>query len=175
MRTRPIALALALACLVTPPASRGQQPRTAFHGVVYDLDFGLGRNRVVVQLRNATENLIAETATPTLVRILQTALSRATEVSLEYDPGDRNRIQEARLERADRPGMGQVVALAFDEASGVMEARVRQDEGEVVITTGDERAQAILQCAIQEGRPVEELAYAEGSRSLERVKLTVLR
>ena len=80
MRTRPIAQALVLACLVTPPASRGQQPRTAFHGV-----------------------------------------------------------------------------------------------GEVVITTGDERAQAILQCAIQEGRPLDELAYAEGSRSLERVKLTVLR
>jgi hypothetical protein len=168
-------LTLILASLGTPTASRGQQTRTSFRGVVYDLDFGLGRNRVVVQLRNATENLIAETATPDLVRILQTALLRDTDVALEYEPSDKNRIVSARMERTDRSGIGQILELHFDEGTRIMEAKVRQEQGEVTVTTTDARAQAILQCAIQEGRAVDELEYSEGSRSLERIKLTVLR
>jgi hypothetical protein len=175
MRTRTVVLLLILTWFGTPTTSPGQQTRTSFRGVVYDLDFGLGRNRVVVQLRNRTENLIAETATSDLVRILETALVRDAEVSIEFESGDKNRIVSARLERNDRHGIGQVLELRFDEATAVMEAKVRQEDGEVVVTTKDPRAQSILQCAIQEGRPVDELEYSDDSKSLERIKLTVLR
>jgi hypothetical protein len=175
MRARTVVLILILTWCGTPTTSRGQQARTSFRGLVYDLDFALGRSRVVVQLRNGTENLIAETATSDLVRILETALVRDTEVLLEFEPGEKNVIVSARLERNDRRGIGQVLELRFDEATAVMEAKVRQEEGEVVVTTKDPRAQAILQCAIQEGRPVDELEYSHDSRSLERIKLTVLR
>jgi hypothetical protein len=175
MRARTVALILILASFSTPTTSRGQQTRTSFRGVVYDFDFGLGRNRVVVQLRSGTENLIAETASSDLMRILETALIRDTEVLLEFEPGEKNRIVSARLQRNDRRGIGQVLELRFDEATAAMEAKVRQDEGEIVVTTKDPRAQAILQCAIQEGRPVDELEYSQDSNSLERIKLTVLR
>lgn len=174
---RPATVLLVIVSAGPGPAhsSPGQPPRLEYHGLVYDLDLTSGRNRVVAQLRSPSESLIAETASPGLVRILQTALCLGSDIALEYEPAEKNRIVSARLARSGRSGNGQVLELGFDEGRQVMEAKVRWGGGDVVVGTKDERAQAILQCAFQEDRPVGELEYEPGSRSLERVKLTILR
>ncbi len=175
MRPATALLVLVSAGLGGAHSSPGQPPRLEYQGLLYDLDLSTGRNRVVAQLRNPSESLIAETASPGLVRILQTALCLGGDISLEYEPAETNRIVSARLTRSGRGGLGHVLELGFNEGRQVMEAKVRRDGGDVVVGTKDERAQAILQCAFQEDRPVEELEYEPASRSLERVKLTILR
>lgn len=146
-----------------------------YTGQVYDLDVTIGRDRVVAMILNESGNLVAETSSLGTLGVLQTALMLGRQAEVAYEPGIPNRILAARVTAAGPARSGHVQELKFDERKARLEAHILFDGSLVVAVTKDPRAQAILQTAMREGRPLEDVQYDADTGVLDRVVLRILR
>ncbi len=174
MRNRPLRVVLGvLACLGS--LAHAEEPLRR-SGAIYDLDFSLGRDRVVVMLLSGSHSLVAETSSLGVLGVLQAAMLRGVDAEVGYEPGNPNRIVSARLALAAPVRAGRVQELAFDDAAGQLEAKVLLEaEGLVSVVSKDPRAQAVLQAAIRADEPLDDLQYDPQTRVIDRVKLRIMR
>jgi len=173
MRVAHRTLAMALVACVGTSASGDELVR--FTGQVYDLDVCDGRNRVVVMALSSEGNLVSETASLGALGVLEAALMLGRPIEIAYAPGVPNRIALVRLSASTPVRTGHIQELTYDEKRGCLEARIQLDDGLVTASTKDARLQSLLETALREDRPLEDVQIDPDSKAIDRVVLRILR
>jgi hypothetical protein len=155
------------------------QPPQTFRGRPYDVDFIENADWVQVIIKGpGSSTLVAYTKNVRVETIVLSSVALREEIEVKYVEGNVRKLVDAKLADgpplpAPQPGTGdRVVWIEFDETQPECRTRIYKASGQNVdLTVPDQRAQAILESAMQMKIPVQELSYDPNTKRLTRVKV----
>jgi hypothetical protein len=173
-------VAAALAAAAAPEAAAEERASSGaiFRGTPRDIDFikNLDWTQVILQRPAGSEQLIAHTKNDRIQSILLVALSMKNEVTVEYDDGESGvkRVISVRLTARAKSEPGHVVILGFQEEEGLCRAAIIGEESmKIDVWTKSAQMQSILETAVRQSIPVQELAFDAETKEITRGKVNV--
>jgi hypothetical protein len=157
------------------PMHAGAAGAGKFIGVPRDIDYikNLGWTQVILQSK---DQLVARTTSDPLERILLVALMRRHDVTVEYvDDGAAKPklLTSVLLMVKSKNEQGQVSVLAFTEKDKKYLATIYDQSTNVKVWTDNPRMQGILETAVRESIPVQELSIDPKTMEILRGKVNV--
>ena len=157
-----------------PRVIAADQPISQFTGVPRDIDYlkNQGWTQVILQGKDPNSELVSMTKNDRIQSILLVAFSLKSEVTVDYFQSKPiPTLKAVKLSVKALPEKGRVSELKLDEKDNYCRATIYHDMKFVGVWTRDARMQSILETALRQSIPVQELMFDEKTNEITRGKV----